>query len=67
MLERFTKLKVGDWVRTEKGRLFEIARIVDLSTMRLGGNQYGPEYISEWDGSALACAIVEARRSKLKS
>lgn len=54
-------VRVGDWIRTERGRIFEVRSIHDVEKQWLGPTGYGPRYFG--DGSALACAVVEIRRA----
>lgn len=55
-------VRVGDWVKTERGQLFEVERVVPLDKSVLGPSTFGPNY-SGYHGSALACAVVEIRRA----
>lgn len=67
MIARATRTKqsvrVGDWIRTERGRIFEVVRIVDEDARYMGPRDYGPRYMDDLVGSALACAVVEIRRA----
>ena len=56
-------VRVGDWIKTERGRIFEVARIVDEDERYMGPSDYGPNYMDDLVGSALACAVVEIRRA----
>ena len=54
-------VKIGDWVKTERGRIFEVVDVLGVDKRVLGPSSYGPHYIGEGGGSALACAVVEIR------
>lgn len=56
--------QVGDWVKTERGVIFEITKVVHVRPEHVGRGDYGPIYYGDThNASAMACAVVEIRRA----
>lgn len=53
--------RVGDWVRTERGLIFEVTRVAPIRATFASDQNYGPVYYGDSE-TALACAVVEIRR-----
>lgn len=70
MRRRHTRLRVGDWVKTARGRVFEIVVIYQAGSLTgitdsgVTVYEYGPKYCGPDGETAWASAIVEARRRK---
>lgn len=62
MKQRYTDLRVDDWVQARSGRVFRIAAVVPVTATLCAPGDYGPRYVDENGGSALACAVIEVRR-----
>ena len=58
-----TAVRVGDWVKTERGRLLEVVAVQEIRATFADSRNYGPHYIGADGSSVLACAVVEVRRS----
>ena len=55
-------VRVGDWVKTERGHVFEVVALRAVRQETLHPNDYGPLCVAESEQTALACALVEIRR-----
>lgn len=64
MKQRYTDLSVDDWVQTRSGRIFRIVDVVPAT--HCGPGDYGPRYVDENGGSALACVVIKVRRNPFR-
>jgi hypothetical protein len=64
--KRFQRLRIGDWVMTQRGHLFVILSI-DRRDYAWGPNDYGPMYRGDSTECAAASAIAAARRDNVRS